>query len=68
MTETLQIPWWNCYTLSIKEAAAYFKIGEHTLRQLVNDDKDANYILWNGNRARIKRKLFEDVLNKMNVI
>lgn len=59
MYDTHQIPFWCQYTLSIEEAAQYFRIGEGKLRKLVSEDKDADYILWNGNRAQIKRKAFE---------
>jgi len=55
----MEIPFWQKYTLSIEEAAAYFRIGENKLRSIVNDDKDADFILWNGNRALIKREMFE---------
>ena len=43
------------YTLSIEESAAYFRIGEHKLRNLINENKNADYLLWNGNRVQIKR-------------
>lgn len=54
-----EIPVWEKYTLSIEEAAEYFRIGENKLRSIINKDKFAEFILWNGNRAQIKRKLFE---------
>ena len=31
------IPYWKKYTLSIEEAASYFRIGEGKLRKLVSD-------------------------------
>ena len=40
----------------LEEAAAYFRIGEHKLRNLINENKNADYLLWNGNRVQIKRK------------
>ncbi len=60
----IQIPIWEKYTLSIEEAAAYFRIGENKLRQLINVNPNADYILWNGNRPQIKRKKFEEFVNK----
>ena len=51
-----QIPFWERYTLSIEEAAQYFRIGEHKLRQIINDNKDADLDLWNGNSEQIKSK------------
>lgn len=51
-----EIPVWEKYTLSIEEAAEYFRIGENKLRNIINKDEFAEFILWNGNRAQIKRK------------
>ena len=48
MNSTVTIPAWERYTLSIAEAAAYFRIGENKLRKMVNENKDADYLLWNG--------------------
>ena len=62
------IPIWEKYTLSIEEATEYFRIGENKLRALANDFKDADWLLWNGNRMQIKRKLFENFLDKLNYI
>lgn len=63
-----QIPFWNQYILSIEETAAYFRIGENKLRNLINDNKEADFILWNGNRALIKRKKFEQFIDHIDVI
>lgn len=60
---TTQIPFWEQYTLSIEEAAAYFRIGENKLRRIIDEDKDADFILWNGNRPQIKRKRFEELID-----
>lgn len=62
------VPVWEKYTLTIDEAAAYFRIGESKLRKLINDNQDANYILWNGNRPQIKRGLFEKFVDQCSVI
>lgn len=64
----LQIPFWEKYTLSIEEAAEYFRIGENKLRNMINSNKLADYILWNGNRAQIKRKLFEKHIDQLSFI
>ncbi|WP_458398817.1 excisionase [Anaerotignum sp.] len=63
-----KIPIWCKYTLTIEEAAAYFRIGETKMRYLVHDNPNAEYVLWNGNRAQIKRVLFEKVVDRMNAI
>lgn len=66
--ESTKIPFWERYTLTIHEASQYFRIGESKLRALVNENPDANYILWNGNRIQIKRKLFEAYIDLCQVI
>ena len=53
--DNYDIPYWKKYTLSIEEAASYFRIGEGKLRKLVSDNPNAEYLLWNGNRVQIKR-------------
>ena len=35
--EKYEIPFWEKYTLSIEEAAAYFRIGENKIRKMIND-------------------------------
>lgn len=66
--ERIVVPAWEKYTMSIEEAAAYFRIGENKLRKIISEDKDADFILWNGNRAQIKRKKFEAYIDKLNLI
>ena len=62
------IPTWERYTLSVEEAAVYFRIGENKLRKIINENQDADFILWNGNRPQIKRKKFEGYIDKINII
>ena len=62
------VPVWERYTMSVEEAAAYFRVGENKLRKIISDDEDAEFILWNGNRPQIKRKLFEKYIDSINVI
>lgn len=62
------VPIWERYTLTVDEAAAYFRIGENKLRKIISEDKDADYILWNGNRPQIKRVLFEKHIDKCSLI
>ena len=63
-----KIPFWERYTLSIEEAAAYFRIGENKLRKIILENKDADFVLWNGTRSQIKRKKFENYIDRLNVI
>lgn len=68
MNSIVTIPVWERYTLSIEEAAAYFRIGENKLRKMVNENKDADYLLWNGNRPQIKRKKFEQFIDCLSMV
>lgn len=63
-----EIPYWKKYTLSIEEAAAYFRIGEGKLRKLVSENPNADYLLWNGNRVQIKRYKFESFGDRLEAI
>ena len=58
-----RIPYCEMYCLSIDESAQYFRIGENKLRQIIKDNQGADFVLWNGNRAQIKRKKFEEFLD-----
>ena len=62
------IPYWEKYMLTLREAAGYFHIGEKKLRQIVEENMDANFLLTSGNRIMIKRKLFEEFLDSSSVI
>ena len=64
----IEIPYWEKYMLTLREAAEYFHIGEKKMRQIVDENMDAKFLLENGNRVMIKRKLFEEYLNNVSVI
>ena len=54
-----EMPYWEKYMLTLREAAEYFHIGEKKMRQIVDENMDANFLLTSGNRVMIKRRLFE---------
>ena len=66
--EKVTVPVWEKYMLSIEEAAEYFGIGDKKLRKLVEENPDKNFILMNGNRARIKRRLFEAYVDSLSAV
>ncbi len=69
MTEKRELPWWQKYTLTLNEASEYFGIGYKKLKLFVQEHSDADFVLWNGNRALIKREQFEKYMDsQMNVI
>ena len=62
------VPIWEKYTLTIEEAARYFRIGEKKLRKLAEENPDASWLIMNGNRVQIKRRQFEKVIDSLDVI
>ena len=62
------IPIWERYTLTIEEASKYFRIGENKMRRLAEENKNANWLIMNGNRIQVKRKQFEKIIDTLNAI
>ena len=60
---TLDIPVWRRYTLTIEEAAGYYHIGEGKLRTLIDHSPHEDFYVMNGNRVLIKREKFERYLD-----
>lgn len=50
--------------LTVQEAVKYFHIGDTKLRKLIDENPGADYILWNGTRPRIKRRVFEQFVDE----
>lgn len=67
MTEELQeevsVPLGEKYLLTIKEAAIYFNIGQKKMRRIA-EDYIGELAIFCGNRYLIKRKKFEDFIDK----
>ncbi len=59
-----KIPIWNKLNLTIEEAAAYSGIGVSKLYEMTNQE-DCPFVLWIGSRRLIKRKLFDEYIEKM---
>lgn len=68
MNNDLIVPIWQKYTLTIEEAAAYFRIGENKLRIMISQNPNAEYLLWNGNRVQIKRIMFEKFIDGLEAV
>lgn len=68
MKEKNDVPIWEKYTLSVEEAARYFRIGEKKLRRMAEAAPPPDWVLMNGNRVQIKRKCFEKMLDSIDVI
>lgn len=63
-----ELPWWEKYSLSIKETAAYFNIGENKLRDLFTNNPDLPFIVRVGQRITINRKKFEEWYDQVSDI
>lgn len=68
MDNSYIIPIWEKYSLSAKEAASYFNIGENKIRAIANEHRDADWVLWNNSKMLIKREKFEKYLDNLNCI
>lgn len=59
-----QIPIWEKSNLTLEEAAAYSGIGINKLRQLTDDD-NCEFVLWIGTKRLIKRRKFDEYIEKL---
>jgi len=57
------VPIWEKTNLTVEEATAYSGIGANRIRELTNDEK-CPFVLWVGNKRLIKRKKFDDYIDK----
>lgn len=62
------VPIWEKYTQTIEEASDYFNIGETKLRRIISENPGAEFVLMNGTKILIKRKLFEKVIDGITSI
>ena len=68
MMENTDVPIREKHTLTIEEAAKYFRSGENKLRKLAEENLTAGWVIMNGNRIQIKRKQFEKILDTLDTI
>lgn len=59
-----EVPIWEKSNLTLEETAAYSGIGINKLR-LLTDKEDCNFVLWIGTKRLIKRKKFDEYIEKM---
>lgn len=57
------IPIWEKSNLTLEEAAAYSGIGINKIRKLTNDER-CEFVLWIGSKRLIKRKKFDEYIEK----
>lgn len=58
-----EIPLWHKLTLSIDEAVIYSGIGKAKLYEMTNKE-DCPFVLWIGNRRVVKRRVFDEYIEK----
>lgn len=63
MKNSLEVPIYQKQNLTIEEAAVYSNIGRNKLRQLTDDEKCV-FVLWVGEKRLIKRKQFDEFIEK----
>lgn len=68
ISSKLDMPFWEKYTLTVNESCIYFHIGEKKMKEILDDNPDADFILMGGRRTMIKRKRFEQFLDRQVAI
>ena len=70
LNNAADVPIWQRYLLTVKEASDYFNIGENKMHRIANDyiGSDHKFVIQNGNRTMINRKKFENFLNQITAI
>lgn len=63
----MEIPIWEKQNLTLKEAAAYSNIGINRLEYLVSQP-GCGFLLRVGNKRLIKRKLFDEYIEGIELI
>lgn len=66
--QSIKIPIWEKYALTIREASEYYNIAETKLREYMLANREAPFVLKGGARLLVKRRLFEQFLDENNVI
>lgn len=61
------VPIWHKLNLTVEEAAVYSNIGENKIRELM-EQPDCDFVIAKGSHKIIKRKRFEEYLDKLYVI
>ena len=62
MTQS-KIPIWEKSNLTLEEAAAYSNIGINKIREL-SDERNCKFVVFVGTKRLIKRRLFDEYIEK----
>ena len=63
-----EVPIWEKYMLTVEEAAAYYNIGINYLSMFAKNNSNENFLFWKGNRPQFKRVLFNEYLDRCNIL
>lgn len=63
-----EVPIWQKANLTLEEAAAYYNIGMQRLRELTSRKETNNCVLFVGSKRLIKRKLFDQYIETLEMI
>ena len=58
-----EVPIWEKSNLTLEEAAAYSGIGMAKLYEMT-ESEDCPFVLWIGSRRMIKRKVFDEYIER----
>lgn len=58
-----EYPLWQKSCLTVDEAAVYSGIGKDKLRELT-DNEDCSFVLWNGTKRLIKRRMLDAYIDR----
>ena len=67
MNKTIEIPIYQKQNLTIEEAAVYSNIGQGKLREMTDNDNchdNCRFVIWVGKKRLIKRKMFDEYIEK----
>ena len=62
-----EVPIWEKSNLTVEEAAAYTGIGINKIREL-SSGNNCPFVLWVGNKRLIKRRKFDEYVEKQFAI
>ena len=63
MNKPIEIPIYQKQNLTIEEAAVYSNIGQGKLREMTDND-NCRFVIWVGKKRLIKRRMFDEYIEK----
>ena len=63
MNKSIEIPIYQKQNLTIEEAAVYSNIGQGKLREMTDND-NCRFVIWVVKKRLIKRKMFDEYIEK----